>query len=124
MVSIKLQNLDEERIKSEAAIQFPDCKMRLDKADLYMKEIEDGTYISSFHDSKFHVSTQYAYEDIPVHGNMTRYKMYIYTIELLVDAYSVNYVWQDCYYVAFENNGDIQFMKYAEFLEFIKGEIH
>lgn len=120
---MNLKNLDEEQIKAAAAAAFPDYVIRVDTTDVFLQNVEDGTYISDFLESEFYVSTQYAYEDILVNGNKTRYKIHMNTIELLDDAYSVNYNWNDRYYAVYEIENKIHFMKYTEFLSFIKSSL-
>lgn len=121
---IKLRNLDEESIVTAAKQKFKGYLFEYDIADLFLKDYEDGEYIADIFDAPFYVSTQYAYEDLLVNGNKTRYKIHISTILLKKEKYEVVYRYDDRYYVVYEEDGEIKFMKYSEFQNFIKPYIH
>lgn len=122
-MKIKLQPLDEAKILAAAKEKFPNADNHLDQCDLFMKDVSDGTYTCNFLDHPIYISTQYAYEDILVNENQTRYKLHVSTLELKKAPYSVNYSWNDCYYAIYEEDDQIQFMKYPLFLDFIKNQI-
>lgn len=120
---MKIKDINEEEIKIAAQKTFSTSYIKVDTTDLFLQNVEDGAYTADFLDNEFYVSTQYAYEDILVNGNKTRYKIHIYTIELLQDAYCVNYTWDQKYYAVYEMDNEIQFMEYSKFLSFVRERI-
>lgn len=118
-----ITNLDEEKVLEAAKKQFAPSFVAIDHMDFYLPDIESGKIMVAGVDHPMYVSTHYAYEDHVVKGNDTRYKVPLTTILVKEDAYSIIYDSRDCCYVAYEEDGEIQFVLYIDFYKKIKPQI-
>ncbi|MDE6476440.1 MAG: hypothetical protein K2L08_06275 [Erysipelotrichaceae bacterium] len=120
---MKIQDLDKEEVLQAARKQFPDYEIEIDTTDLFTYDLEEGKYQAPFYEKDIYISTRYAYEDIMVNGNATRYKIQITTIMLLKHTYEIIYQTKGRYYVAYEKEGEIFFHPYEEFFMLIKDQM-
>lgn len=120
---MKIQHLDKDQVLQAARKQFPDYEISVDLTDFFTYDLEEGHYKASFLNQDMFVSTGYAYEDVVVNGNDTRYKIQLTTIMLLKNAYEILYQTKGRYYVAYEEDGIISFQLYEDFFPFVRDQI-
>ncbi len=120
---MKIQYLDKEQVLQAARKQFPGYEINVDLTDFFTYDLEEGRYKASFLQQDMFVSTGYAYEDVDVNGNDTRYKIQVTTVMLLKNAYEILYQTKGRYYVAYEEEGIIAFQPYEEFFIFVRDQI-
>lgn len=112
-----IKTFDEEKLMDCAKEKFPNAFIEMVSVDLFLKGVEAGKYQAPWLDHEFFVSTEYAYEDVEVNGNQTRCKITMQGILIKKDRYTVIYDAKDVFYVAYEEQGEIHFQKYVEFLK-------
>lgn len=112
-----IKQFNEEQLKKTAQLTFPRYYIHLDQSDIYLKGKQAGRYKAAWLDHEFYVSTEYAYEDILVNNNKTRYKVHMPCILLKTNPYEVIYDSQDRYYGVYEEDGEIKFEKYVELIK-------
>lgn len=118
-----LKIFDEAVLSVAAQTAFPDFYIQVDESDIYLRNTTAGRYKADWLDREFYISTEYVYEDILVNGNKTRYKVAMSCVLLKKDRYDVIYDAKDAYYVAYEEDGEIKFMKYIDILEILPKQI-
>ena len=112
-----IKPLEEERLLAAAHIAFPNSYIQIESSDIYLKNQIAGRYHAPWLDHDFYVSTEYAYEDRVVNGNKTRYKVAMPCILVKADQYDVIYDSSNCYYVAYEEEGEIKFRLYVDLIQ-------
>ena len=115
---MEILKLDQELVKQAAQLQF-NKYIQIVEMDLYLKDIEKATCILKGYDQKLFVSTHYAYEDVDVNGNITRYKVALCAVLVKEHAYEVVYDSKGKLFVAYKENDEIKFMLYEQFLDFV-----
>lgn len=121
---MQLVGLHEEELRRKAHEQFPGYYIDFDKADLFLRDEEQGKGTIDGIDHPIFVSTHYVYEDHLVNNNKTRYKVHVDIFCVKKDAYEVIYDSRDICYVAYQDEGEIKFILYEDFYDFIKKGIH
>lgn len=117
---MKFVKLSDEQIYQAAKQTFPDSYIKIEYTDIYLRDTKSGRYRADWIDQEFYVSTDYAYEDILVKENKTRYKIAIPCILVKKDQYQVVYSSRDVFYAVFMINDQIQFKKYVDVIEEIR----
>lgn len=112
-----IKKIANEVIMEAAQQAFPDYYIQLEQSDIFLKGKTAGRYRASWIEQEFFVSTEYAYEDIMVNGNKTRYKIHMPCILLKKNRYDVIYDSKDAYYVAYEDQGQVKFQRYIDVIE-------
>lgn len=112
-----IKQLEEDNIKKAAQAVFPNAYIQVEESDIYLKGKIAGRYRAPWLDHEFYVSTEYAYEDILINGNQTRYKVHMPCILVKQSQYDVIYDSRDIFFVAYEEDGEIKFKKYVDILQ-------
>lgn len=115
--------LEETEIKEAAQKAFPGFYIEVEHSDIYLRDTRAGRYRAPWLDREFYVSTDYAYEDILVNGNKTRYKVQMPCILLKKDKYDIIYDSKDKYFSVYKENDEIKFMKYIDIIELLPDDI-
>lgn len=118
-----LKKFDEEMLKEAAQRAFPDFYIQIEYSDIYLRNTTAGRYTAPWLKQEFYISTEYVYEDVLVNGNKTRYKVSMSCILLKKDRYDVVYDSSDVYYAAYEEDGEIRFMKYVDIIKELPKQI-
>ncbi len=120
---MKLIGLDQELVKQQAQIHFKKY-IEVMELDLFIKNIEKATCMMDGYEQKLYISTHYAYHDVDVNGNITRYKVPITCILIKEHAYEVVYNSVGKLYVAYMEEDEMKFMLYESFLDHVANMIH
>lgn len=118
-----LKKFDEEKLKEAAQRTFPDFYIQVEYSDIYLRNTTAGRYTAPWLEQEFYISTEYVYEDVLVNGNKTRYKISMSCVLLKKDRYDVIYDSSDAYYAAYEEDGEICFMKYVDIIKELPKQI-
>ena len=115
---MKLSGLSDELVKAAAEKRFGEQHyFKLCEDHVFLKHTEEGTYQSDWLDHEFFVSTNYAYENILVNGNKTRYLVKTTGVWIMKNPYDIIYDPQDRYYYAYEEENEIKFENSQNFFE-------
>ena len=114
---MRIKTFDEIELLACAKKEFPDTYVEIVSVDIFLKVIQPGQYQAPWLEHTFFVSTQYAYEDVEVNGNHTRCKIAMQCILVKPDRYTILYDTKDVFYAVVEEQEEIQFKKYREFIE-------
>lgn len=119
---MKIIDLDQNIVKQEAQKQFQKY-IEIQELDLYFKNIEKATCRLEGYEANLYVSTHYAYRDVDVNGNITRYKVALTCVLVKEHAYEVIYNSVGKLYVAYLENDEMKFMLYETFLDYILDKV-
>ncbi|MEG0264974.1 MAG: hypothetical protein RSC93_06620 [Erysipelotrichaceae bacterium] len=108
---MKINGIKEEDIIKQAKIVFKDCFIKVDEDHIFLKDVEKGCYESDWLDHKFYVNTSYAYEDVLVNKNQTRYLINCQSVWVKENEFDLIYNPDNNYYYVIEDEKGIQFMK-------------
>lgn len=120
---MKLMKFEDDELRRAAQLVFQDKYIAIECSDIFLKGASAGKYKAEWLNREFYVSTEYAYEDILVNGNPTRYKISISCILVKDNAYQVVFDSQDMYYVAYQENNEIKFMKYKDLIPTLSSQL-
>lgn len=112
-----IKKLSDEAIIKAAKQAFPNHYIQVEHSDIFLKGKIAGRYKAPWIEQEFYVSTEYAYEDLLVNGNKTRYKIHMPCVLVKENRYDIIYDSKDCYYVAYEDAGHIQFKRYIDVIQ-------
>lgn len=121
---MRLFELDLEKVKQQAKIDFVDKYSEIVNSDWYLDDIFEGQISLDGLDEILYVNTNYVYHDVDVNGNKTRYKMPLTCLLVKNNPYEIIYSYENAYYVAYEDEGKINFILYRDFINFIKAYYH
>lgn len=120
---MKINQINEDEILKQAQIKFADKYIKLEQDHVFLKDYEVGTYTSEWLDHEFFVSTNYAYENILVNGNKTRYLVNAQTIWVSDRKDQVIFNPENHYYYVVEEGNEILFYILDEFQSILKKSI-
>ena len=112
--------LSKEEVLKAAQATFQDVYIEYDEMDFYIPDLDFGILRIEGIDKDFFVSTHYAYEDRLVNENQTRYKVPLSIVYTKHDPFEIMYDTHAICYVAYKEEGEIKFILYTKFYDFIK----
>lgn len=118
-----LKTFDEDILREAAQKAFANSYIQIEYSDIYLRNTTAGRYLAPWLDREFYISTEYVYEDKLVNGNKTRYKVAMACVLIKKDRYDIIYDSKDVYYAAYEEAGEIKFMKYVDILAVLGEQI-
>ncbi|MEG0980469.1 MAG: hypothetical protein RSE52_01745 [Erysipelotrichaceae bacterium] len=117
---MKINGIDEEAILIQAQKIFKDSFIKIEEDHVFLKDVEKGCYQSDWLDHKFYVNTNYAYEDVLVKDNQTRYLVNAQTIWVKDNPFDIIYDIENHYYFVIEDETGIQFLEPNDYYERVK----
>ncbi len=121
---MKIMNLSQDQVREQALKKFSPRFVQVESGSLFLRACADGTYRCDLMEETLFVSTSLGYHEVVIKGNKTRVKVEITLVFVKDNPYATIVDGNACGYVAIEEQEEIQFMEYPNFLEWILNHVH
>ena len=121
---MKITGLSKSAVMEAAQRAFLGKSLELEEGSLFLRGVEPGAWRCEGIADIQHVSTCMGYHEEIINGNRTRVKTTIPLLFVKESRYAVIYEGEQCCYVPMEDEGDITFMPYAQFVTWIVENTH
>lgn len=119
VINLKIMELSKELVQKQTEETFAPKCIQIETGSLFLRGCADGIYHCEVMEKPLYVSTSLGYHEVMIKGNKTRVKVEITLVFIKDTPYSTIYDGSTCCYVAMEEAGEITYMPYEKFLDWI-----